>query len=436
MIRDSLDPDAANALLFVEPDPRTRLTQRVRAAADTTDVAVAAVGKTPTWLRLTREGFKFKAEKSDNGTTWTPLLDTGSEASIAMTDPLFIGLAVCSHAAGQFIEATFSNVKTTGQVTPAGPFTTSRDIGIISNSRQPVYVTLQDSAGHTATVMDADLVTTETWTAWNVPLADFAGVSAAAIKKISISVGDRKNPASDGAGLVFVDDIRVARLRPTDPGTHGLAAHYPFEDSADDASGNGRHATVSGSPTYFDGQPGYGRAIDLEFDNTQDCVVAPPFDVVAGGITLSAWVRPESFAQADGRIIDKGTDVAAANDAWWMLSTVASGGQTRLRFRLKTNESATTTTQVATSGGLAVGEWCHAAAAWNGTSMILYKDGVEVGRVAKGGTAVAASPDARVYIGNQLGGVQRRPWDGLIDDVRIYGRALAEPEIQYLAGDR
>jgi hypothetical protein len=164
--------------------------------------------------------------------------------------------------------------------------------------------------------------------------------------------------------------------------------------------------------------------------------VAPAFDVVAGGITLSAWVKPESFSQADGRIIDKGTDVAAADDAWWMLSTAASGGQSRLRFRLKTDESATTATQVATSGALALGEWCHAAATWSGTSMILYKDGVEVGRVAKGGAAVAVNPDAKVYIGNQLGGTQRRPWDGLIDEVRIYGRALPEFEIRYLAGNR
>jgi regulation of enolase protein 1 (concanavalin A-like superfamily) len=209
MIRDSLDPNAANALLFIEPDPRTRLTQRVQVAGNTTDVAVAAdVGKAPTWLRLTRQGFAFKAEGSDNGTTWAPLLAAGSEASIAMTDPVYLGLVVCSHASGQFIEATFSNVKTTGQVTPAGPFTTSRDIGIASNSPQPLYVTLRDKANHTATVTKADLANTSAWTAWDIPLADFTGVNPAAVKTMIIGVGD-KNP--DGTGLVYIDDIRVTK---------------------------------------------------------------------------------------------------------------------------------------------------------------------------------------------------------------------------------
>jgi hypothetical protein len=216
-----------------------------------------------------------------------------------------------------------------------------------------------------------------------------------------------------------------------------LAGWWTFDDgegtTAIDISGHERHGTLNGSPQWVEGA--LGKALDFEFDNTQDCVVVPPFDVVAGGITLSAWIKPESFAQADGRIIDKGTDVAAANDAWWMLSTVASSGQSRLRFRLKTNENATTATQAATSGNIVVGEWCHAAAVWDGTSMILYQDGIEVGRMAKGGTAVAANPEAKVYIGNQLGGTQRRPWDGLIDDVRIYERALPELEVNDLAGN-
>jgi hypothetical protein len=211
MIRESLDPNAANALLFVEPDPRTRLTQRVRVAETTTDVAVAPVGKTPTWLRLTRTGFTFKAEKSDNGTAWTPILDTGSEASIFMTDPVYIGLVVCSHAAGKFVEGKFSNVRTTGQVTPAGPFTASQDIGIASNSPQPLYVTLQDKANHAATVTNATLSNATAWTAWNIPLADFAGVNAAAVKTMILGVGDRENPAPDGAGLVYLDNIRVTK---------------------------------------------------------------------------------------------------------------------------------------------------------------------------------------------------------------------------------
>lgn len=45
--------------------------------------------------------------------------------------------------------------------------------------------------------------------------------------------------------------------------TNGLVAYYPFEGSANDASGNGRHATTSGVAVAT-GYRGYG----YEFDGT------------------------------------------------------------------------------------------------------------------------------------------------------------------------
>jgi len=64
--------------------------------------------------------------------------------------------------------------------------------------------------------------------------------------------------------------------------------------------------------------------------------------------------------------------------------------------------------------------------------MRLYKNGVEVGSTAKGGT-LSTNPDAKVSIGNQPEGTGDRPWDGLIDDVRLYNVALSEAQIQELA---
>ncbi|MBN2314776.1 MAG: LamG domain-containing protein [Sedimentisphaerales bacterium] len=220
------------------------------------------------------------------------------------------------------------------------------------------------------------------------------------------------------AGVTEADLVGLWRFDETS----GTIAH--------DSSGNGHDGTFNGDLTWTAGR--IGGALDFEFDNTNECVVIPPFEVIGGGLTLAAWVKPESFSQADARIIDKGVDVASANDAWWMLSPVSSGGQIRLRFRLKTDEGSTTLTQIATSGGLVVNEWAHTAAIWDGTSMILYQDGVEVGRVAKGGTAVATNPDASIYIGNQLAATQRRPFDGLLDDVRVYNVALAQEQLQVL----
>jgi hypothetical protein len=74
-------------------------------------------------------------------------------------------------------------------------------------------VALEDSAGKLAVVTHPDpaAVTTATWTEWKVPLSSFTGVNATKVKKLYLGVGDRKNPVADGAGRLYLDDIRVTK---------------------------------------------------------------------------------------------------------------------------------------------------------------------------------------------------------------------------------
>jgi len=84
--------------------------------------------------------------------------------------------------------------------------------GADDNGEGTLYVGLQDSTGKLGVVKstNATLPTTDMWTQWTIPLADF-GVKASAIKKMSIGIGDRDNPTLGGAGLIYVDDIRVGK---------------------------------------------------------------------------------------------------------------------------------------------------------------------------------------------------------------------------------
>jgi hypothetical protein len=75
--------------------------------------------------------------------------------------------------------------------------------------------------------------------------------------------------------------------------------------------------------------------------------------------------------------------------------------------------------------------------------MRIYKDGAEVASQEKGGSAVAVDPNISVAIGSQPSDAFASDparvvkfFDGLIDEVHIYERALSEPEIRYLAGER
>jgi hypothetical protein len=85
--------------------------------------------------------------------------------------------------------------------------------GGFKNDPAPMYVMLGDNSGHTATVVHPDAAATAIigWNEWKIPFTDFtsAGVAMTAVKTMSIGVGDSAATAPGGAGVVYVDDVRV-----------------------------------------------------------------------------------------------------------------------------------------------------------------------------------------------------------------------------------
>ncbi|MCX5645604.1 MAG: discoidin domain-containing protein [Phycisphaerae bacterium] len=86
--------------------------------------------------------------------------------------------------------------------------------GLPANSPADLYVTVQDSAGKTATATNPTAVTTSAWTQWKIPLSSLAGVNLSKVKKLSLGVGNRANPAKGGAGMLYLDDIGYGRSLP------------------------------------------------------------------------------------------------------------------------------------------------------------------------------------------------------------------------------
>jgi hypothetical protein len=109
-----------------------------------------------------------------------------------------------------------------------------------------------------------------------------------------------------------------------------------------------------------------------------------------------------------------------------MVSTIKVGGKTRLRFRLKTNGD--TSTLIADSGDIVKDEWFHVTASYDGAKMRLYKDGVEVGRLAKSGH-ITANRNASAWIGDNPPHAGTRPWKGNVGDVRVYNYPMTNSEV-------
>ncbi|MDI6449040.1 LamG-like jellyroll fold domain-containing protein [Anaerobaca lacustris] len=85
--------------------------------------------------------------------------------------------------------------------------------GAATNEAQTLYVSLEDNAGQTGTVVhdDAEAVLATEWQQWRIPLSDFAGVTASRIQTMTIGVGNRTSPTAGGKGVVYIDDIGFGR---------------------------------------------------------------------------------------------------------------------------------------------------------------------------------------------------------------------------------
>jgi hypothetical protein len=209
MIRASLDADSSHATMAMTGDPagagngasfQYRLDVAGGSANSDSTTAVAV----PYWVKIERSGGTLTASYAPDGQNWTVV---GTPQYITMDGPAYVGVAVTSHAAGEYRTFEFDNITATGA---AGSWAT-KEIGLTRNTPQNLYVTVEDSTGNSATAVDPNVVNAMTWTEVKFPLTQFAGVSLSKVKTLYLGVGDRDNPTPDGTGMVYLDDIRVTK---------------------------------------------------------------------------------------------------------------------------------------------------------------------------------------------------------------------------------
>ena len=205
---------------------------------------------------------------------------------------------------------------------------------------------------------------------------------------------------------VLADDWLVNAYDLPGPSPTALVSYYKFDgDAVDNVGGN--NGTEVGNPAYTAGR--YNQAISLDGSGDYvNCGNDPSFNITSA-ITISAWFKG-TFDVSLQRIIEKGYN--------WMLCSGYGDNAAFYCLGFGILEGSATVND---------NQWHHIAGVFDGSKMYLYVDGdVDAVMAAAGSLKVST---ANVYIG----GNTSQSFTGLIDDVRIYSRALSEEEIQLLA---
>ena len=324
---------------------------------------------------------------------------------------------------------------TTG--TPDGiPYGLVFDLGVSGVNTEFVTTTTIDVPGRWYHVAAAYDTTTDAYAVYidGVPHKSGTYPTALAVPAANpLSLGTRTGSSNYFDGVL--DDVRIydrflsaaeiADLAAAG-GSAGPVAHWKLDDGAGttaiDSEGSNDGTLVNG-PTWVAGQLGDA----LHFDGSNDYVDAGTFDVSGSGLTLIGWFNADTIPTSDPRIISKANGTNES-DTWWQLSAADSGSNRYLRLRAKAG--GTTTTFADSSVNLLPGQWYLAAGTYTAATgdMKLYLDGVEIasGSHAVGGP-VDTDPAVPVWIG--ANGTAARFFEGVLDDVRVYDKALSAGEI-------
>ena len=204
----------------------------------------------------------------------------------------------------------------------------------------------------------------------------------------------------------------------------GLVAYYPFNGNANDESGNGNNGTVFGATLTTDRFWNVDSA--YSFDGVNNYISIPDTPELSGGYPLdksvSVWFKVDSMTsytpivikalstqQVDWRLIIRNGKLTFSSYNSWFISEV---------FCSQTTSEITN------------GVWYHGVLVADQSDIYIYVNGNMVGYCHNfGGTTDTTAPVT-------IGAVPYKNYyyDGKIDDIRIYNRALSEKEIQELYG--
>lgn len=202
---------------------------------------------------------------------------------------------------------------------------------------------------------------------------------------------------------------------------------------AADSSGHGNDGTVSGA-TWSGGAPLIGDVGGLSFDGVDDLVSVPDAAELdlSDELTIAFWfmLDGESADNDYPRAVSKGQ--TTNTDGAYGVFIQDSPATTRIGLRFIDESNATRNVDATGIADYGFG-WHHVVATYSNSGNVgkIYVDGVQVKSQAIGGDVAVRNTADDLTIGAGIGD-ENRHFNGSVDEVRIYDRAIGVDEVEAL----
>ena len=270
-----------------------------------------------------------------------------------------------------------------------------------------IYSTAANATSYTDDDLDDNNV-------YEYQIRAYRGASYSAYSSIAQAIpADRTG--SGGAEVIATEDNwnEEMDLEMSDA-TDGLVLYMPFEEgsgtTARDWSTAGNNGTITGA-TYTTGNTGNGGALD--FNGTNGMVSGTFTNGYSDSVSFSGWIYPNNNSTFFGIA----TFTSTTGEQFQVL-------QWNQKIYITANGGAFYTPDIITT----TGTWYHVSGTYNtgDTEPKVYINGIEKSLSSGGG---ASSITANSFVIGSATFAGASYYDGIIDEVRIYNRALTQEEI-------
>lgn len=257
---------------------------------------------------------------------------------------------------------------------------------------------------------------------------------------VSVTIEASRNPICQGGEVTFTASpvnggdeplyewfVNDSLVTASGSNSNGLVAYYPFNGNASDMSGSGHHGTVLNAVPTTDRFGNSNSA--YSFNGTADCYINTGVWNIPDAFTISAFVYPYTLQPNSGGIVTKYNDYLTEQRS--VLTGIYNG---TADFRIWQN-GVEPSFYLDIDSILNIDNWYHLVWTYNGTNrMKMYLNGELLSEKNDITTTGIFDSNIPVHIGRitDCWWPHKGGFNGKIDEVRIYDRALSDIEVMGL----